>query len=69
MGMGGHGWAHVMLWAGMGGHILCYGWAWVVVDGYGLGMGTNSKENVGLCLGSIFGSERFRQVCRLERRG
>jgi hypothetical protein len=29
----------------MGGH----GWAWVVVDGYGLGMGINSKENVGLC--------------------
>jgi hypothetical protein len=29
----------------MGGH----GWTWVVADGYGLGMGTNSKENVGLC--------------------
>jgi hypothetical protein len=29
----------------MGGHR----WAWVAADGYGLGMGTNSKENVGLC--------------------
>jgi hypothetical protein len=28
----------------MGGH----GWAYVAIDGYGLGMGTNSKENVGL---------------------
>jgi len=28
----------------MGGH----GWTWVVVNDYGLGMGTNSKENVGL---------------------
>ena len=28
----------------MGGH----GWKWVGADGYGLGMGTNSKENVGL---------------------
>jgi hypothetical protein len=28
----------------MGGH----GWAWVVADGYGMGMGTNLKENVGL---------------------
>jgi hypothetical protein len=26
----------------MGGHW----WAWVAADGYGLGMGTNSKENV-----------------------
>ena len=26
-----------------------HGWAWVAVDGYGLGMGTNSKENVRLC--------------------
>ena len=27
----------------------CYGWAWVVAaNNYGLGMGTNSKENVGL---------------------
>jgi hypothetical protein len=25
------------------------GWAWVTTDGYFLGMGTNSKENVGLC--------------------
>jgi len=52
----------------MGGHISCYGWAWVatchamgdvgehksllmvmVMLCYGLGMGTNSKENVGLC--------------------
>jgi hypothetical protein len=33
--MGGHGWAHVMLWVGM-----------VVVDGYGLGMGTNLKEKM-----------------------
>ena len=24
------------------------GWAWVVADGYGLGMDTNSKENVRL---------------------
>ena len=30
----------------MGGH----GWVWVGADGYGLGMGTNAKENVGLCL-------------------
>jgi hypothetical protein len=29
----------------MGGH----GWAKVAADGHGLGMGTNSKENVGLC--------------------
>jgi hypothetical protein len=29
----------------MGGH----GWAKVAADGYGVGMGTNSKENVGLC--------------------
>ena len=36
-------------WVGMGGHMSCYGWAWVVDDGYDLGMGTNSKENVGLC--------------------
>ena len=30
----------------------CYGWAWVGIvatNGYGLGMGTNLKENVGLC--------------------
>jgi hypothetical protein len=56
--MGGHGWAHVMLWAGMGGHGRAWvgtfhamgghGWAYVDADGYGLGMGTNSKENVGL---------------------
>jgi hypothetical protein len=26
----------------------CYGWAWVTDDGYGLGTGTNLKENVGL---------------------
>ena len=25
-----------------------HGWAWVNGDGYGLGMGTNLKENVGL---------------------
>jgi hypothetical protein len=49
--MGEHGWTHVMLWVGMGGHMSCYGWAWVAADGYGLGMDTNSKENVGLCLG------------------
>ena len=30
----------------MGGH----GWAEVVVDGCGLGMGTNSKEMLGSCL-------------------
>jgi hypothetical protein len=29
----------------MGGHE----WAHVAADGYGLGMGTNLKENVGLC--------------------
>ena len=40
----------------MGGHISCYGWAWVDADDYGLGMGTNSKENVGLwCVGTAFG--------------
>ena len=27
--MGVHGWAHDMLWMGMGGHKSCYGWAWV----------------------------------------
>ena len=32
----------------MGGRMSCYGWAWVVADGYGMGMGTNLKENVGL---------------------
>ena len=32
----------------MDGHMSCYGWAWVVADGYRLGMGTSSKENVGL---------------------
>ena len=36
--------AHVMLWVSTGGH----GWAQVDVNGYGLDMGTNSKENVGL---------------------
>jgi hypothetical protein len=30
-----------MIWVGMSGHRS-------LVDGYGLGMGTNSKENVGL---------------------
>ena len=38
--MGGH-MTHVMLWVGMGGHRS-------VLIGYGLGMGTNSKENIGL---------------------
>ena len=33
-----------MLWMGMDG----YGWAHVGVVGYALGMGTNSKENIGL---------------------
>jgi hypothetical protein len=33
---------------GMGEHMSCYGWAWVAADGYSLGMGTNSKENVEL---------------------
>ena len=47
--MGGHGWA-VGTCHAMGGH----GWAYVVVDGYGLGMGTNSKENVGLCCIGLF---------------
>jgi hypothetical protein len=49
--MGGHGWTHVMLWVGMGGHMSCYGWTWVGigrVDDYGLVMGSNSNENVGL---------------------
>jgi hypothetical protein len=41
--MGGHGWAHVMLWVGMGGHrSLLMVMVWVC-------MGTNPKENVGLC--------------------
>ena len=40
--MGGHGWAHIMLWMGMGEHM-------VADDGYGMGMGSDSKENVGLC--------------------
>ena len=35
-----YGWA----WVGMGGH----GWTLVAADGYDVGMGTNSKENVGL---------------------
>ena len=37
-------------WVGMGGHMPCYGWAWVnkiVTDGYGLGVDTNSKEMLG----------------------
>jgi hypothetical protein len=32
--MGGHGWAHVMLWVGMGGHIHAmggHGWAHVML--------------------------------------
>ena len=40
----------------MDGHMSCYGWVWVGMDGHrsllmvvGLSMGTNSKENVGLC--------------------
>ena len=32
----------------MGVHMSCYGWAYVTTNGYGLGVGTNSKENVGL---------------------
>ena len=31
----------------MGRHMSCYGWAWVVVDGCGMGMGTNTKKMVG----------------------
>jgi hypothetical protein len=27
-----------------------HGWAYIVTNGYGLGMATNSKENVGLWL-------------------
>ena len=40
--MSGHGWAHVMLWVGMDGHRS-------LLMVMGLSMGTNSKENVGLC--------------------
>jgi hypothetical protein len=47
--MGGHGWTHVMLWVGMGGHRY----------GYGLGMGTNSKENVGLLMSMLVISVEF----------
>ena len=32
------------------------GWAYVLVDGYGMGMGTNSKENVGLCCQPLCGN-------------
>ena len=37
-----------MLWVGTCHTMGEHGWALIVVDGYGLGMGTNSKENVGL---------------------
>jgi hypothetical protein len=38
-----------MLWVGMGGHRY----------GYGLGMGTNSKENVGLLMSMLVISVEF----------
>jgi hypothetical protein len=43
--MGGLGCTGVCTFIALGG----LGWAEVAADGYGLGMGTNSKENVGLC--------------------
>ena len=45
----------------MGGH----GWAHVVVDGYGLGMGTNSKEMLGPALDSLDVDERPPPIMKL----
>ena len=40
----------------------CYGWTEVIVDGCGLGMGTNSKEMLGssAVIGEIFGHNQLR---------
>ena len=32
---------------GMGGHMSCYGWAYVIDDGCRMGIGANSKEMLG----------------------
>ena len=40
--MGGHGWAHAMLWVGVGGHrslLMGMVWVWVQIK----------RKNVGLC--------------------
>jgi hypothetical protein len=50
--MGGHGWAHVMLWVGMGGHrpmLMVMVWVWVQIRrkmlGYGAYTTTNSYQD------------------------
>ena len=45
-----HAHGHPYPWV-LGGHgcdAIVHGWTWVAVDGYGMGMGTNSKKNVGI---------------------
>ena len=48
VGMGGHGWAHVMLWVGIGGHrslLMVVVWVWIQIRRKMLGFGLQSKTN------------------------